>query len=94
MSPEQRKSVVDGVLEVMELKQNIYALWSLPNDKAEPLKEFIPKEYQNKFVFYPWVPQESILNDPRVKLYINHGGIGMYHYTLIASNNHFSNLIY
>ena len=77
MSLEQRKAIVEGVLEVMDLKKNLYTIWSLPNEKAQPLKEFIPAEYKNKFVFYPWVPQESILNDPRVLLYINHGGIGM-----------------
>jgi UDP:flavonoid glycosyltransferase YjiC (YdhE family) len=76
MSIEQRISIAEGLLEVMDLKPNLYVLWSLPNDKAQPVKEIIPAASQNKFVFYPWVPQESILNDPRVLLYINHGGIG------------------
>jgi UDP:flavonoid glycosyltransferase YjiC (YdhE family) len=79
MSIEQRISIAEGLLEVMDLKPNLYVLWSLPNDKAQPVKEIIPAASQNKFVFYPWVPQESILNDPRVLLYINHGGIGTYY---------------
>lgn len=78
MSIEQRISIAEGLLEVMELKPNLYVLWSLPNDKAQPVKEIVPAASKTKFVFYPWVPQESVLKDPRVLLYINHGGIGTY----------------
>ena len=61
------KRIVDAFVDGLNQLSEYRIIWGYKGPKMERLKDHV--------MVNPWIPQESILQDNRTKLFVSHGGL-------------------
>uniref|UniRef100_A0A914WEC8 UDP-glucuronosyltransferase n=1 Tax=Plectus sambesii TaxID=2011161 RepID=A0A914WEC8_9BILA len=61
------KRIVDAFVDALNRLSEYRIIWGYKGPKLDGLKSHV--------MVHPWIPQESILQDKRTKLFVSHGGL-------------------
>ncbi|PIC25956.1 hypothetical protein B9Z55_018690 [Caenorhabditis nigoni] len=71
-SSDMPDSYKNGIIEMMKSMPNVTFVWKYEDENDQDFKKKLPENVHLK----KWLPQPALLADPRLSLFITHGGLG------------------